>query len=160
MPLHRLHAAAGILAFTMIAGFWLSTAVSELFGTLAAIASVKQAIVWTMLVLVPALAATGASGFRLGKGMRLPLVATKKKRMPFIALNGLLVLLPSAIFLNFKAAAGDFGTAFMTIQAIELAAGLVNLTLMGLNIRDGLVLSSRRQRIKVDHKHSSLERSG
>lgn len=147
MPLHRLHAVAGILAFVLIASFWLSTAISELFGTPAAIAAVKQAIVWAMLVLVPALAATGASGFRLGKGMRLPMVTAKKKRMPFIALNGLLVLLPSALFLNAKAAAGDFGTAFMTAQAIELAAGLINLTLMGFNIRDGFALSARRQRL-------------
>ncbi|NGN40965.1 hypothetical protein G6N74_07805 [Mesorhizobium sp. CGMCC 1.15528] len=145
MPLHRLHAAAGILAFILIASFWLSTAISELFGTPAAIASVKQAIVWAMLVLVPALAATGATGFRLDKGMRLPMVAAKKKRMPFIALNGMLVLLPSALFLNAEAAAGDFGTAFMTVQAIELAAGLINLTMMGFNIRDGLALSARRQ---------------
>jgi len=145
MPLHRLHAAAGVLAFLLIAGFWLSTAISELFGSPAAIASVKQAIVWAMFVLVPALAVTGASGFRLGRGMRLPTVATKKKRMPFIALNGLLVLLPSAIFLNFKAAAGDFDMGFMIVQAIELAAGLVNLSLIGLNIRDGFALSPRRQ---------------
>ncbi|RJG44606.1 hypothetical protein [Mesorhizobium sp. DCY119] len=147
MPLHRLHAVAGILAFVLIASFWLSTAISELFGTPTAIAAVKQAIVWAMLVLVPALAATGASGFRLGKGMRLPMVTAKKKRMPFIALNGLLVLLPSALFLNAKAAAGDFGTAFMTVQAIELAVGLINLTLMGFNIRDGFALSARRQRL-------------
>jgi hypothetical protein len=147
MPLHRLHAVAGILAFVLIASFWLSTAISELFGTPAAIAAVKQAIVWAMLVLVPALAATGASGFHLGKGMRLPMVTAKKKRMPFIALNGLLVLLPSALFLNAKAAAGDFGTGFVTVQAIELAAGLINLTMMGFNIRDGFALSARRQRL-------------
>src|SRR5690242_6124237 len=99
MKSHRLHASAGLLAFVLIATFWVSTAATELFGSPAAIAWVKSTIVSGMFVLVPALAATGASGFALGRGMRLPAVAAKKRRMPFIAGNGLLILLPSAIFL-------------------------------------------------------------
>jgi hypothetical protein len=145
MRLRRLHAAAGILAFLLIASFWLSTVVTELSGSHTAIATARQAILWGMVVLIPLLAATGATGFRMGRKMRLPLVAAKKRRMPFIALNGLLVLAPSAFFLAGKAAAGEFDSTFYAIQAIELAAGAVNLTLMGLNIRDGLAMSARRR---------------
>lgn len=63
--------------------------------------------------------------------------------MPFIAANGLLVLVPCAIVLNRWAAAGTFDTAFYVVQAIELIAGAANLALMGLNARDGLRMAGR-----------------
>ncbi len=72
------------------------------------------------------------------------LVGAKKKRMPFVAANGLLVLLPAAIYLQHLASIESFDTTFYVIQAIELAAGFTNLTLMGLNIRDGLRMTSVR----------------
>jgi Na+/H+ antiporter NhaA len=96
-----------------------------------------------LFVLVPAIAATGGSGFFMSKSRQGQLVETKKKRMPFIAANGLLVLIPCAIFLNRWAAAGAFDNTFYVVQAFELLAGAVNLTLMGLNIRDGLKMSGR-----------------
>ena len=67
----------------------------------------------------------------------------KKKRMPFIALNGLLILVPSAFFLASKSATGDFDAWFYGVQAIELVAGAINLSPMGLNIGDGLTMSGR-----------------
>jgi hypothetical protein len=63
--------------------------------------------------------------------------------MPFIALNGLLVLVPCAVFLHARAVAGDFGGVFALVQGIELLAGAANLALMGLNLRDGLALAGR-----------------
>lgn len=106
----------------------------------------KIAVLWAMLVLIPTLVTAGATGFRLGGRMRLPEAVAKKRRMPFIAANGLLVLLPSAFFLSGKAAAADFDTSFYAVQAVELLAGLVNLVLLGLNIRDGIAISARRRR--------------
>lgn len=76
------------------------------------------------------------------------LVALKNKRMPFIAANGLLVLMPCAIVLNQWASAGIFDTRFYFVQLIELIAGATNLALMGLNMRDGLRLSGRLLRIE------------
>jgi hypothetical protein len=70
----------------------------------------------------------------------LTLARRKLRRMPFIAANGLLVLVPSALYLAAAARSGSFGTAFIAVQAIELAAGAVNITLLGLNLRDGLRL--------------------
>ena len=64
--------------------------------------------------------------------------------MPFIAANGLLILLPAAIFLDHWATAGTFDTKFYIVQGVELAAGAINLTLMGLNMRDGLRMTSKR----------------
>lgn len=79
----------------------------------------------------------------MGKSRHGRLVDTKKRRMPFIAANGLLVLVPCAIFLNRWAAAGSFDTTFYVVQAIELLAGPINLVLMALNVRDGLRMAGR-----------------
>ena len=63
-----IHPAAGVVALLTIATFWLSTALSELFASEAIVTTVKNAIPWGFLLLVPALAATGGSGFALAKG--------------------------------------------------------------------------------------------
>jgi hypothetical protein len=141
--LTRIHAIAGTIGLLTILCFWLTTAVVELGGGIEAIAAVKRGILWGMIVLIPAMAAVGGSGFRLAGSRGGGLVGAKKKRMPFIAVNGLLVLLPSAVYLNHLASAGDFGTAFYGVQTIELLAGAANITLMALNMRDGLRLTGR-----------------
>ncbi|MDP5208296.1 CDGSH iron-sulfur domain-containing protein [Microbulbifer sp. 2205BS26-8] len=127
----------------MIATFWTSTVVSELIGHQAAITAVKNGIVWGMLVLIPSMVIAGGSGMSLGQRRGDQGVVAKKKRMPIIALNGLIVLLPSAVFLASKANAGSFDSVFYAVQTLELIAGATNLTLMGLNIRDGLRLTGR-----------------
>ncbi|MFV0512868.1 MAG: hypothetical protein ACK5MY_04415 [Jhaorihella sp.] len=140
----RLHAAAGIVALLTICTFWLSTAVVELTGDAGQVAAVKTAIVFGMALLIPAMAAAGASGAALGRRMRSALVATKARRMKIVAANGLLILLPSAVFLALRAQSGIFDSWFLAVQAVELAAGAANITLLALNLRDGLRLSARR----------------
>lgn len=139
----RMHAIAGVVGFLTIATFWTSTIVSEAFGTHSQIVMVKNAVLWGMIVLIPAMAMAGGSGMSLGRGRSEADVIKKKKRMPLIAGNGLLILLPSAIFLATKANASTFDTAFFAIQGVELIAGAFNLTMMGLNIRDGLRLRTQ-----------------
>ena len=139
----RIHAIAGVVGFLTIAVFWTSTATTELFGSHAAITTVKNSILWGMAILIPAMIVAGGSGMSLGQGRSDDGVVAKKKRMPFIAMNGLLILLPSAVFLASRANAGVFDGMFYAIQGIELVAGAINLTLMGLNIRDGLRLTGR-----------------
>jgi len=138
-----LHPIAGILAFFTILTFWLSTVAAELGGDPRAIASVKLGILWGLLLLVPAIAAAGATGFRLGGQSQQPDIARKRRRMPVIALNGILVLVPCAIFLQQRADAGQFDATFTAVQALELVAGAVNLILLGRNIRDGFKLTRR-----------------
>lgn len=133
-----IHPVAGAVAILSIATFWLSTALTELFGSKSAVINVKTAIPWGFLVLIPALIAVGASGFALSKGRRVGLVATKLKRMPLIAANGILVLIPSALFLASKARAAEFDSVFYGVQTLELIAGAANITFLGLNMRDGL----------------------
>lgn len=136
-----IHPLAGMIALLTIATFWLSTAISELFLSDAAVVAVKTTIPWGFLLLVPALAATGGSGFFLSRGQRAGLVGAKLKRMPFIAANGLLILIPAALFLASKARAGGFDTTFYVVQGIELLAGATNIALLGLGMRDGMRLT-------------------
>ena len=138
-----IHPLAGAVATLTIATFWLSTVLSELFGSREMIVAVKSAIPWGFLLLIPAMAAAGGSGFKLAGSQRAGLSAAKAKRMPLIAANGLLVLIPSALYLASKANAGAFDTSFYTVQALELLAGATNLTLLGLNMRDGLRLTGK-----------------
>lgn len=138
-----IHPIAGGIALLMILTFWISTAISELFMSVDAVVMVKTLVPWGFLILVPSLMTVGISGLRLSRKRRGPLVERKKKRMPFIAANGILVLIPSALFLAFKAQAGAFDTVFYTVQAIELIAGAVNITLLSLNMLDGRRMVSK-----------------
>ena len=139
----RIHPIAGVVGFLTILTFWSATALSDLSGSVRAIISVKESIPWGFLALVPALAVTGATGLRIAGASTNPRVARKKRRMLFIACNGLLVLMPAALYLATLASRGEFGITFYVIQVVELAAGAVNLILMALNIRDGLHLAGR-----------------
>ncbi len=139
----KLHALAGAAGFLIILTFWTATVVSEIFGTAAQIAAVKGAILWGLLALIPALAAAGAGGMAIGRRRQDAPARAKRRRMPVIALNGLLVLVPSAFFLAARAEAGIFDAWFYAVQALELTAGAVNLTLIALNVRDGLHMAGR-----------------
>ncbi|HEV7417787.1 hypothetical protein [Tianweitania sediminis] len=141
-----IHRITGTVALGLIATFWLSTVLSELLGSQAAVVAVKTTIPWGFLLLVPALIAVGGSGFALAQGRRRGLVGAKAKRMPVIAANGILVLIPSALFLASKAGAAAFDTSFYAVQVLELLAGAVNITLLGLNMRDGLKMRQGRLR--------------
>ena len=139
----RIHALAGGIGFLVILTFWTSTVISELFASYATVTAVKQWILYGMIILIPALAIAGGSGMVMGgKRTDAPAMA-KKRRMPFIAANGLLILVPSAFYLASKASAGAFDHWFYGVQILELIAGAANLTMMGLNIRDGMVMTGR-----------------
>lgn len=137
------HAITGTTAMLIITSFWISTLVSEIFLDYAAVAAVKHAIVYGLFLLVPFMAATGGSGFVLGKTRKGSFLDQKKKRMAIIGTNGLLVMIPTAIFLNGKATAGEFDTLFYAAQVVELSVGVVQLTLMSMNFRDGLKLAAK-----------------
>ncbi len=139
----KLHAIVGTLALACIGTFWMSTLVSELFLSEASVQAVKNGVLAAMWLLIPAMAATGASGFALSRGRSGRLVAVKKRRMKVIAANGILVLVPSAFSLASMANAGRFDMVFYAVQGLELVAGAVNFVLLALNMRDGLRLTGR-----------------
>ncbi len=144
--LKKIHPIAGVIGFLTILTFWSSTVLSELFSTPEGIADVKAMILKGMFVLIPTMIIVGASGMKLGARRRDAPARAKKKRMPAIAINGLVILLPAAIFLESRASAGQFDTTFFMVQIIELIAGATNLILMGLSIRDGRKMTEHRRR--------------
>lgn len=141
-----IHPIAGGTALLTILIFWLSTALSELFTSASVVTTIKTLIPWGFIILIPAMMAAGGSGFQLGKKMRGPLITAKRKRMIAIAANGILILMPSALYLSFKAQAGMFDAGFYAVQALEMVAGAVNITLLGLNMRDGLRMKGKLRR--------------
>ena len=140
----RIHGTAAFIAMLCIVTFWLSTVISELFLSHSAVATVKRAILYAFVLLVPAIMATGMTGMKLGGKSSYPPIAAKRRRMPFIAANGVLILIPCAIFLSQRAGAGIFDGVFYAVQALELLAGAVNITLMALSIRDARNLKQKR----------------
>lgn len=139
----KLHALAGAIALLCIGAFWTSSLASELFFDERSVVQVKNGILRAMWLLIPAMAAAGASGFALGKGRSGRLLDAKKRRMRLVAANGILILLPSAFALASMANAGRFDALFYAVQALELLAGAVNVVLIALNMRDGLRLGGR-----------------
>ena len=139
----RVHPVAGAVALLTMLSFWTSTVAVELLGSTDDIVVVKHAIMWGLLVLVPAVAATGSTGFVRAGRSRNARVLAKKRRMPVIGAIGILVLVPCVLYLGTTASASGLGTYFREVQAIELIAGAVNIALMSLNARDGLRLTRR-----------------
>ena len=142
-----LHRFAATIAISCIAIFFSTTIFVELFGTAESVATLKSLIVWPgLFILVPSIALTGGSGFALARSRSGKLLRRKKKRMSFIGANGILVLIPCAVFLDHWASVGAFGASFYVVQGVELLAGAINLLLMGMNISDGLRMSGRFRR--------------
>ena len=139
----RVHPIAGGLALLTMLIFWTSTVAVEILGDRNDIVAVKQAIRWGLLVLVPALAATGGTGFLRAGRSRNAHIAAKKRRMQVVAPIGILVLVPCVLYLGTTSSASGLGTYFYPVQGIELVAGAVNITVMSLNVRDGLRLTRR-----------------
>ncbi|SOD97700.1 hypothetical protein [Spirosoma fluviale] len=140
--LSQVHAAAGLIAWCLIASFFIGSLISELSGNPTWIVVVKRTIfysMWAMVLLVPVAALTGRK--LAGKSCNV-VVVRKRKRMRWIAPNGLL-LLTLGSYLYYKASQGQFDPFFRSAQLVELALGLTNLVLLGLMIRDGYRLKRR-----------------
>ncbi|MCW8929989.1 MAG: hypothetical protein OQL19_07120 [Gammaproteobacteria bacterium] len=139
-----IHKTAAIIATLCVITFLLSTIISELFFNTEVIAQVKRLIVMPgLIILIPAIALTGATGFSMAQNAKGGLIGKKRKRMPFIGANGVLILVPSAIILNHWASIGQFDMTFYLIQCLEIFAGAINITLMSLNIRDGRKMTGK-----------------
>lgn len=70
----------------------------------------------------------------------------KRRWAGLIGANGILVLVPVALFLVSNARAAEFDTIFYAIQALELGAGAANIAQLGRNMRDGPKMKGRLRR--------------
>jgi len=143
--LRSIHGAVGCLALATIVAFMTCTIWAEWLSDPAAIVKVKTVILWSLPLPILAMASTGLSGLGLGGHVPRGLAADKVARMKIAGPNGLLVLTPCAVFLARKAQSGQLDAAFWAVQAVELLAGALNITLLTLNLRDGLRMAARRK---------------
>ena len=143
-----LHGVAGAVALLTIATFWLSALTAELVLSTAGVVAVRTAILYAVPMLLVAMIAAGASGTRLAGRSKAPVIVAKRRRTMLAAVNGLLVLVPSALFLGVRAQAGLFGAPFAIVQVVELAAGAVNIVLLTLNMKAGIAMRARRVRTR------------
>lgn len=146
MLLTVLHKFASGLALLMIASYFTSSLIVEIFGSQEEIATVKTIIVHSLIILAFLMASTAISGKRLAKKLsnnnNTTIIALKQKRMKFIALNAILVLIPIAVVLYWLSTGGYFGVWFYGLQAVEFIAGGTNIYLMAMNAKLGKQLSS------------------
>jgi hypothetical protein len=139
----RVHGIAGALALGLISTFMVSTIAVELLGDHADILALKRLIAYGLALVVPCMGLAGGTGFSLSRRRGGRIVEGKKRRMRFVAMNGLLLLVPSALILYQLARAGRFGPLFFTVQGIELVAGAINIFLLSRMMRDGFRLTGR-----------------
>jgi hypothetical protein len=138
----RAHLLAAVGALVLIVVFGVSAAVSEAGGDASEVRVVRLAIVWALPALVGCLVTAGLTGRKLAGRSRAAVVRRKQRRVQIVAAAGVLVLVPSAIIL---AVASPSGGGTVALEVVELVAGAVNLTLLGLNFRDGRALTRPRR---------------
>ena len=142
-----LHASAGILAWLLMLSFFTSSLVAEIIGKATLILQVKTYIFYALPLMILLMPIAGISGIKLGGHSCHPIVLAKKRRMKFIAGNGL-VLVTLATLLYFRAHTGKMDIIFHVLQITEFIFGATNLVLMGKMIRDGLFLSGRIKKMR------------
>jgi hypothetical protein len=137
---------AGGCAFVLAIGFLAASITVEVFGSHGAVTGVKRGILLAVPLLAICAIVAGGSGNWLASKSRAKIITRKAVRMRIIGANALLVLIPCVVILDRMASATEFGTRFVVVQAIELVFGALNVTLLGLNMRDGLRMRARRSR--------------
>jgi len=144
--LKNIHKTAAILALILIASFQISTIFAELFAPTAEIAQVKNTILMFVPVLMLTMMATGISANKLYSGAVTGRFKTKQIRMKIAAINGIFILFPAAILLARWSEHGQFDGLYWAVQITEILAGLINLAMIGLNIRDGIRLGNKTKK--------------
>jgi uncharacterized membrane protein YuzA (DUF378 family) len=141
----KAHIIATAIAVLTIGCFFSFSLIAEITGNHEFIKQVKKGILYCLPILVLTMPMLGITGKKLAGNSKSPIVATKMKRMKFVAFNGI-ILVSLAIYLYFRATNNNIDNTFLSIQIIELLFGAINLTLIGLNIKAGRKLSGRKKR--------------
>jgi hypothetical protein len=134
------HAMFASLLLAIIFLFFTASLVTQYWYAKDYIPAVKSLILQGMFWLIPMLVITGLLGLSLAQYRQASLIESKKKRMLWILLICIAVLLPAAYTLNSMAQEGEFNLWYSAIQFIEYIFDLIVLTLLVLNFRDGVRL--------------------
>ncbi|SGZ02193.1 Putative uncharacterized protein [Moritella viscosa] len=144
--LKNIHKTAAIFALVLITSFLTSTIIADLLATPQQITYVKSTILMFIPALILAMIVTGTSAKKLYPGAMKSVFKIKQTRMKVAAINGVIILLPAAIILARWSALGQFDGLYWTVQILEIIAGMTNLTMIGLNIRDGIRLGYKAKK--------------
>jgi hypothetical protein len=143
---HWTHRLSALFALLLLTSFWTATFVSEIFLDVGAVVQVKRGIALGLLALVPCMAALHFTGKHITRAQNSPLIARKRRLLRVMGANAALVLVPSALTLWWLSRDGTLEPSFYVVQALELVAGIVNVTLLLVNVRAGLKLAGRLRR--------------
>jgi len=138
----KFHFIATIVAVITIVSFFSMSLYAEILGDHSFIKAVKEFIVYALPILIISMPSLAISGNKLAGKSKNALVMQKRTRMKFIMLNGF-VLVFLAIYLYYRSNFQEIDTTFFVLQLAEFAFGLSNLTLIGLNARNGMQLSGK-----------------
>tara|TARA_R110002020_G_scaffold150915_2_gene327799 strand:+ start:716 stop:1186 length:471 start_codon:yes stop_codon:yes gene_type:complete len=145
------HIIGTIMAVLTIGCFFGFSLIAEIRGNPEFIKQVKTGVLYCLPILLFAMPMLGITGKKLAGSSKSPIVVTKMKRMKFVAFNGI-ILISLAVYLYFRANENNIDSTFLGVQIIELLFGAINLTMLGLNIKDGMLLSGRIKRNTAQHR--------
>ncbi len=140
-----IHAVASLLALLTVFTFFTSTVIIEITSSVEQIAGLKERIFFALPLMLLTMPVVGLSGKKLAGRSKSPIVNRKMKRMKLVAINGMLLII-LATLLYVLSRDLQLGTTFYLLQGLELLLGGVNISLMILSVRDGMLLSGRLKR--------------
>ncbi len=144
MNISILHKIGGLFVFFLISLFWFSSNISEVFFNQNSVVFIKHLIAkYGLISIVATMSITGISGNLIAKKRKGQLVEKKKKRMKILAFIGVFVMIPAALYLDYKAINSEFDNWFYSVQAVEFLFGFGQLIILGNNFRDGKKLTGR-----------------
>lgn len=140
-----IHVVASLLALLTVFTFFTSTVIIEITSSVEQIAGLKERIFFALPLMLLTMPVVGLSGKKLAGRSKSPIVNRKMKRMKLVAINGMLLII-LATLLYVLSRDLQLGTTFYLLQGLELLLGGVNISLMILSVRDGMLLSGRLKR--------------
>jgi cytochrome bd-type quinol oxidase subunit 1 len=134
------HIAGSMVAVITIGVFFFSSLASAFYYDKDFTFLVKSGIFYTLPILLISMPMVVITGNKLAGNSVHPLLLEKKKRMKFIGINGVLLVM-IACLLFYWAKKSDYSQAFTIIQVLELLLGFINLLLLIKNFQTGRKLS-------------------
>lgn len=139
-----LHASAGVCALIMLLAYFVGTTITVLLYTPQDMILVEQTILQSMWVYIPLILIAGAIGLLLGNKRKGLIVEAKKRRMFLVVVFSLFGLLPNCYLLANNLLKDEQVIVLFVLQAIEFAVEIISITLLILNLRDGIRLTANR----------------
>ena len=136
----KAHIIGSIIAAITITMFFTFSLIAEIKGDETFIKQVKEGILFSLPLLLVAMPMLNITGNKLAGESQNPIVLAKRRRMKFVLANGI-TLISLACFLYYRSHYQAIDGIFLTAQIAEFTLGLTNLTLIGINIKNGIQLS-------------------